>query len=530
MSDQGVANRTALLGITTPINDITIPGLELQTVIAIVSTRRGTVAADTASGAIVRGSGSLLMTINGTGNQVAAKLATLSYTGSTAGMDQLSIVLLAGDGTIVPIAQTPFAVLPLIGSPEPANSLVYLDRGTLTLESRTLDGPDLSINEPAGSQNATTCVLSNSTVGVASDITIRNENATGAVMPRLAIAGRVELDGTTTLAGNGTIVSLALGATLFNEGTMAIDAHVTRFIGGGTFVNDGLVCVAGDGIADAPVLIETSLTGVGTIILAAGASLELGARVGANETIRLDVGANILHLAHPGAFEGKIAGFSRGETLVLGGVSAANAFYSHSTETDDGVLTIFQGALVIAKIHFAAPEAGTIFEFGIDVAGHATVSLAATRPGIVDVFRFFDATHGTQLLTQNARERESIVSTRPDLRYEGIGLHAIDPAETNSNTVDVYRFFDTGNGTHLMTASAAERDFILADRPDLVFEPGSTIVEHATPQANDSAVYRFFDNKNGGHFYTADSGERAAILSTRPDMSLEAVAFYAPAG
>lgn len=524
----GAANRTALLGITTPISDIALPNLGNQTVIAVVSTRLGTVAADTAPGAIVRGSGSLLLSISGTVTQVAAKLATLTYFSSVAGLDQLSVVLLAPGGTVLPIAQTSLAVLPLVGLSTAANSLVYFDRGTLTIESRTLAGPDLALREPVGSLNATTLILVNSTVGAASHLTVRNDNAIGAVMPRLAIAGRVELDGQTSLSGNGTAVSLALGATLRNEGSMAIDAHATRFTGGGTLVNDGLICITGDGVASAPVRIDTALAGSGSITLTAGATLELGASVGTGETIRLDGGANTLHLAKPGAFAGAIAGFSLADTLVLDGVSASNAVYTRSAENGDGILTILKGPIAVAKIHFIGPEVGTAFHSNTDAAGNATISLTAVNPGTVDVFRFFDAANGTQLLTQDATERDTILTTRPDLEYEGVGLHAIDPARATPTTVDVYRFFDSSNGTHFMTSSASERDTVLANRPDLVFEPSSTMVEHATAQAGDAAVYRFFDSTNGAHFYTADAGERATILSTRPDMTLEGIAFYAP--
>ena len=348
-------------------------------------------------------------------------------------------------------------------------------------------------------------------------------------MPRLAIAGRVELDGSTSLVGNGVAVSLALGATLINEGSMTIDAHATRFTGGGTLVNDGLIRISGDDVAGAPVQIATALAGTGTIALTTGASLVLGAGVGAGETIHFDSGANTLRLAHANLFAGAITGLSLGDTIVLDGVAASDALFTRGADAGDSVLTLRNGALTVARIHIDAPEAGTAFHLGADAAGNATISLTPVDPGTVDVFRFFDAAHGTQLLTQDAVERDTILTTRPDLQYEGVGLHAVDPAHASPSAVDVYRFFDTTNGTHFMTSSVSERDSVLTSRPDLLFEPSSTMIEHAVAQTGDSAVYRFFNNANGAHFYTADAGERASILSTRPDMSFEGIAFYAPA-
>ena len=111
------------------------------TIIAIVSIQLGTLTADPSAGAVVRGNGSNLLWISGTAAQVNAKLATLSYTGTTQGMDVLSVSLLSPKGTLTPALRTAVAVIPLAAGSSASDDVVYLDRGTLTLESRTLDGP-----------------------------------------------------------------------------------------------------------------------------------------------------------------------------------------------------------------------------------------------------------------------------------------------------------------------------------------------------------------------------------------------------
>ncbi len=524
--DGSVMTRATLVGISTPISDIALPDLGDQLVLAIVSTRSGIMSADTAAGAVLRGSGSRYMTMSGTTAQIAATLATLVYSNGIAGPDQLSVALLGSSGVITPVAQATLVVIPPAGHPASTSSVISFNAGTLTLEAQTLDGPGIAMREPGGSHNATAIILINSTIGAASHLTIRNDNGSAGLSPRLAIAGTVELDGQTDLVGNGTAVSLARGSTLFNKGSITIDAGATRFTGAGTFINDGVVWINGGSVPAAPVEIATTLAGSGTVALRAGATLRVSASVAAGETIRLDDGANVLHLAQPGTFAGAIAGFSTGETVVLDGVAASNALYTPTG--DNGILTIRSATLSLATIRFERPEAGTVFRMTTDSAGDAVISLAASIPGTVDVFRFFDAAHGTQLLTQDATERDTILSTRADLRYEGVGLQAVDPVHPTPSAVDVYRFFDTRNGTHFMTSSSSERDAVLASRPDLVFEPSSTMVEHATAQPGDAAVFRFFDQANGTHFYTADAGERASILATRPDLTSEGIAFYAP--
>ena len=159
--------------------------------------------------------------------------------------------------------------------------------------------------------------------------------------------------------------------------------------------------------------------------------------------------------------------------------------------------------------------------------GVAPQTAASTGGTELAVYRFFDKVNGTQFLTASASERDAILKTRPDLVAEGVGIGAVDGSGDTSDTVPVYRFFDTRSGTHFYTSSSSERDDIIGSRPDLTFE-GPSFFEHQVAQAGDAAIYRFFDSVNGTHFYTASQTERSAILSTRPDMTPEGVAFYAP--
>lgn len=145
----------------------------------------------------------------------------------------------------------------------------------------------------------------------------------------------------------------------------------------------------------------------------------------------------------------------------------------------------------------------------------------------VPVFRFFDKNNGTQFLTGDTSERDTLVKTRPDLAYEGLGMAGIASDADDANAAPVYRFFDKGTGTHLFTTSAAEVASIAATRPDLVQEQ-SSFREHMTAQAGDTAVYRFFEKTDGTHFFTASDTERASIAASRPDMVYEGIAFYAP--
>jgi hypothetical protein len=152
---------------------------------------------------------------------------------------------------------------------------------------------------------------------------------------------------------------------------------------------------------------------------------------------------------------------------------------------------------------------------------------ASITGNMIGVYRFFDTRDGTHFLTASVQERNNLVQTRPDLTYEGPEFNAVADPNADPAAVSVFRFFDTRYGTHFYTASASERDTVTSTRPDLVYE-GPGYYEHATQQNGDTAVYRFFDTHYGTHFYTSSPAERATILATRSDLTDEGVGFYAP--
>ena len=86
----------------------------------------------------------------------------------------------------------------------------------------------------------------------------------------------------------------------------------------------------------------------------------------------------------------------------------------------------------------------------------------------------------------------------------------------------VYRFFDNKFGTHFFTSDVGERNTVLATRSaDLVQETNGfgDVQQNSTSAV---AVYRFFDKNFGTHFFTANAGERDTIINTRPDLTYEA--------
>ncbi|RYY16094.1 MAG: hypothetical protein EON55_05075, partial [Alphaproteobacteria bacterium] len=86
----------------------------------------------------------------------------------------------------------------------------------------------------------------------------------------------------------------------------------------------------------------------------------------------------------------------------------------------------------------------------------------------------------------------------------------------------VYRFFDNKFGTHFFTSDVGERNTVLATRSaDLIQETNGfgDVQQNSTSAV---AVYRFFDKNFGTHFFTANAGERDTIINTRSDLTYEA--------
>ncbi|MDP9096123.1 MAG: matrixin family metalloprotease, partial [Pseudomonadota bacterium] len=167
---------------------------------------------------------------------------------------------------------------------------------------------------------------------------------------------------------------------------------------------------------------------------------------------------------------------------------------------------------------------GTLSGLILDDDGFGQVSGAA-----LGVYRFFDTANGTHFYSTSEAERNTLIQTRPDLAYEGPGLHAVATPSTDPAAAAVYRFFDVNTGTHFYSASTIERDAIAATRPDLTFE-GTAFYEHTTAQTGDVPVYRFFELTDGTHFYTSSQAERATVLASRSDLRDEGIGFYAPLG
>lgn len=141
------------------------------------------------------------------------------------------------------------------------------------------------------------------------------------------------------------------------------------------------------------------------------------------------------------------------------------------------------------------------------------------------VYRFAKVDSGQYFYTGDISERNLIVSTLNNFRYEGPVFNAQDNWVTNYNPV--YRFANLLNGGYFYTSSASERDTVFSDYAATYRYEGASFFVPASATADTIPVYRLANVKTGGYLFTANASERqfAQSLGFFRD---EGIAFNAP--
>lgn len=156
-------------------------------------------------------------------------------------------------------------------------------------------------------------------------------------------------------------------------------------------------------------------------------------------------------------------------------------------------------------------------------AASSVAQKAVTAPA-APIYRFFNSQTGAHLLTKSVTERDTILNTLSQYRYEGPVFAAWQTTDTG--LAPVYRFANTRTGTHLFTISETERNNILATMPWMSLE-GPAYYAARTALPGTTALYRFYHLQRGFHFYTASVGERDHLIANLASTyRFEGVAYY----
>jgi hypothetical protein len=145
-----------------------------------------------------------------------------------------------------------------------------------------------------------------------------------------------------------------------------------------------------------------------------------------------------------------------------------------------------------------------------------------------NVYRFYNARTGTHFYTASDAERASVITRWPGaFSYEGVA-YSLETASPTA-TRPLYRFFNVRTGTHFYTASEAEKSQVIATLSDTFQYEAVAYMVSSSPTEGATPVYRFYNHRKGGHFYTSSAEERDAVMSRFGDSySYEGIGFWIP--
>lgn len=138
--------------------------------------------------------------------------------------------------------------------------------------------------------------------------------------------------------------------------------------------------------------------------------------------------------------------------------------------------------------------------------------------GATEVYRFWSSTERSHFFTSSADERDYVIANYPDevWNYEGVAFKAVSAGARGG--VAVYRFWSDRYGGHFYTTNESERDLVIARYDDDVWRYEG-IAFYAYPSGSDlgeRTVSRFWSPTFGHHFYSADAAETAQVKRIYP--------------
>lgn len=137
-----------------------------------------------------------------------------------------------------------------------------------------------------------------------------------------------------------------------------------------------------------------------------------------------------------------------------------------------------------------------------------TVTDAPPAPVLAPVYRFYNVRNGTHFFTPNEDEKAQVQATLSAVyNFEGVAYRL----NVANNPVQLYRFYNVRNGSHFYTASDSEAANVMSTLSHIFQYDGRTYSVNPAQVPNSIPVYRFYNLRNGSHFYTADEAEKADV-------------------
>jgi len=175
----------------------------------------------------------------------------------------------------------------------------------------------------------------------------------------------------------------------------------------------------------------------------------------------------------------------------------------------------------------AEPEGG-IIGGGITVNSVETYAqaLPVLAPKYMPVYRFYNKKNGSHFYTADEAEKASTLKNlHKTYQLDGVAYQVNTANYGNSSPL--YRFYNKKNGSHFYTASEEEAYKVKQTMSATYSYDGPAYGVCTLPPTGSTAVYRFYNKKNGSHFYTASEAEKASVQKNlSKTYSLDGPAFF----
>ncbi|WP_336691531.1 trypsin-like serine protease [Delftia acidovorans] len=148
---------------------------------------------------------------------------------------------------------------------------------------------------------------------------------------------------------------------------------------------------------------------------------------------------------------------------------------------------------------------------------------ASTGQARTAIYRFFNRETGAHFYTASAGERDQVIATYPAFQYENVAFYAY--TQMQQGLEPVFRFFNRNTSAHFFTIDAFERNQVKIYYPSFIDEgiawyAATTAVNGTVP------IFRFFNEQTGAHFYTINVAERDQVITKYPFFKYEGVGYY----
>ena len=139
------------------------------------------------------------------------------------------------------------------------------------------------------------------------------------------------------------------------------------------------------------------------------------------------------------------------------------------------------------------------------------------------MWRFYNTKNGSHFYTASTAEKDALLADVSSVySLDGVAYHVSSAA-----TTPLYRFYNKQNDSHFYTASATEKSVVQTTLSHVYSYDGVAYNVFSTQVAGSTPVWRFYNKNNGSHLYTASVAEKNSVISNlSATYSLDGVAFY----